>query len=185
MKLVLLPLIIYSGFWAVQTERFNFRSRVGVVDANDERRLCLNISNPHLADGTSITLVLPHKPQRVAKAVIESKASHTCSRDPFVEAEASFYWLKLVGNERAVDLSEPLPPTIGIVSARPVSVKRGVASGDLDGDGRAEFFRICPSMEGDHLTIWSGQPLVGRRRWHGYYYLGYDTVAKCKKKDYQ
>ena len=174
------------GYGAFASERFNFRSQVGIVDANDERRWCLNISNGNLLDGTSVSFILPHKPQRVVHAVIDGKAGNSCSRDPMVQAETSFYWLKLVNKPKAIDLSEVWSPAIAIVSpARPLSIRRGIASGDLDGDGRPEFFRICASSEGNHLTIWSGKPLIGKRRWHSYYYLGYDTVANCKKKDYQ
>ena len=186
MKPVLAMLIICACWSVARAEGFSFDSRVGVVDANRERRLCLNIFNPRLADGTEVSFILPHKPQRMARAVVEEKAARSCSRNPDTAPDASFYWLKLVGREQSVDLREPLPPAIGIVRpAGPVVVKKGVASGDIDGDGRAEFFRICTSMEGNHLTVWSGRPLRGKKRWHSYYYLGYDVVPTCKKKDFQ
>lgn len=176
-----------AGCFAAGAERFNFDSRVGVVDANSEGRLCLNISNPHLADGAEVSFVLPGKPQRVAKAVVEGKAAGSCSRNPeAADPGSSFYWLRLAGGGLAMNAGEPLPPAIAVVGpAAPITVRRGVASGDLDGDGRAEFFRVCTSTEGNHLTVWSGRPLLGKRRWHFYYYLGYDVVPDCKKKDYQ
>lgn len=40
-------------------------------------------------------------------------------------------------------------------------------------------------MEGLHLTVWTGEPLKGKSRWHAYYYLGYDTEANCTAADYQ
>jgi hypothetical protein len=181
---ILAMFIACVSFSPSKSERFRFDSQVGVVDANVEGKLCLNISNPNLVEGTPVSFILPHKPQRVAKAIIEQKLARSCSHDPTTSPDASFYSLKLVG--KGVDLSEPMPPAIATVrSATQVLLKHGVASADLDGDGRTEFFRICTSNEGNHLTVWSGMPLQGKRRWHSYYYLGYDVVPNCKKKDYQ
>ncbi|MGL5879455.1 MAG: hypothetical protein ACRC2V_16975 [Xenococcaceae cyanobacterium] len=54
-----------------------------------------------------------------------------------------------------------------------------VAKENLDGDGIEESFRSCASAEGLHLTVWSGQALTGTRKWHSYYYLGYDVEPTC------
>ena len=178
----ILTMLIACCFW---TGQFSFDSHVGVVDAK-EGNLCLNIVNPHLSNGTAVSLILPHKPQRVARAVIEEKTALSCSSNPFADSNTSFYRLKLVGKQKTVNLSEPLPPTIAIVDpGKSIFVRRGIASGDLDGDGTTEFFRICTSSEGNHLTIWSGKPLRGKKRWHSYYYLGYDVVPTCNKRDYE
>ena len=184
MKAILSMLI--AGAFCFGASRFSFDSHVGIVDTNVEGRLCLNIQNPHLSDGTRLSLIVPHKPQRVASAAIEEKVAQSCSRNPDTDPNASFYWLKLVGKNKPVNGSESLSPAIGIVDPKkPVFVKRGIAKGDLDGDGTMEFFRICTSSEGNHLTVWSGKPLQGRKRWHSYYYLGYDVVPTCKQRDYQ
>ena len=181
---ILATLIAGATFSQSKPAHFSFDSQVGVVDRPAEGKLCLNISNPNLADGTEVSFILPHRPQRVAKATIEQKLASSCSHDPTTNAGASFYSLKLVG--KGVDLSEPMRPAIAVVgSATPVLLKHGIASADLDGDGRTEFFRICTSNEGNHLTVWTGKPLQGKRRWHSYYYLGYDVVPTCKRKDYQ
>ena len=180
----LLSMLIICA-WCFGTERFSFDSHVGIVDANNGR-LCLNIENPHLSNGTVLSFVLPHKPQRVASAVIEEKVAASCLPNPDINSNASFYWLKLIGKYKTVNLNEPLPVAIGIVAPKKsIFVRRGIASGDLNGDGTTEFFRSCTSSEGNHLTIWSGEPLQGKRRWHSYYYLGYDVVPTCTKRDYQ
>jgi hypothetical protein len=187
MKLVLAILITGACCLAARADQFSFDSRVGVVDANSEGRLCLNISDPNLSDGAEVSVILPDRPQRVAKATVEAKADRACTRNPeAADPQGSFYWLKPVGMKPLTKQGEPLAPSIAVVrSAGAVSVRRGVARGDLDGDGRPEFFRACASTEGNHLTIWTGQPLVGKRRWHSYYYLGFDVVPDCKKKDFQ
>ncbi|HSJ32552.1 MAG TPA: hypothetical protein VK933_14020 [Longimicrobiales bacterium] len=55
---------------------------------------------------------------------------------------------------------------------------------DLDGDGVPESFRACTSSEGVHLSVWSGEPLRGRRLWQYYYYLGYDVEPDCTDEDF-
>ncbi len=184
MKPFLAMLITCACCLAVSADSPRFETLVGVVDANSEGRLCLSISNPRLAGGAEVSVVMPERPQRVVKATVEAKAADSCSRNP--DSNASYYWLKLAAGVRAVNLGEPMPPAIAVVgSAGAVKVRRGIASGDLNGNGRAEFFRICTSTEGNHLTVWTGRPLRGRRVWHSYYYLGYDVVPDCKKRDFQ
>jgi hypothetical protein len=187
LKLILATLLACAAGSAAGAESFDFASRVGTVDAKDGGAPCLSISNPRLADGAEVSFVLPDRPQRVVSAVVEGKADGGCGRNPeAADPGSSFYRLKLAAGARALKPDALLSPAIAVVGpARPVTAKRGVASGDLDGDGRAEFFRICTSTEGNHLTVWTGRPLVGKRRWHAYYYLGYDVVPDCKKKDYQ
>jgi hypothetical protein len=187
MKLFLAILITCAFGLSARADRFSFDSGVGVVDDNAEGRLCLTISNPNLADGTEVSIVRPDRPQRVARATVEGKAARSCSRNPdAADPNASFYTLKLVGGKQTLVTEGPLPASIAVVgAAKRVNVSRGTASGDLDGDGRAEFFRVCASTEGNHLSVWSGRPLAGKRRWHSYYYLGFDVVPDCKKKDYQ
>jgi hypothetical protein len=185
LKVVAALVICCCSVVCVGAERFNFSSQVGIVDNDRQGRLCLAILNSRLTAGTEITFVLPHKPQSVAGAVISRKSANSCSRSAITENNASFYWLELV-RKQSVDLSTPMSAAIAVVRpARPILVKRGTASGDIDGDGRAEFFRTCTYSEEVFLTVWSGKPLVGKRRWHAYYYLGYDAVPTCRKKDYQ
>jgi hypothetical protein len=64
-----------------------------------------------------------------------------------------------------------------------LSISQGLARGDLDGDGRREYFRQCTSGEGIHLSVWTGKPLTGRRRWQAYFYLGYDVESTCTTRD--
>ena len=109
MKTILAMLIACSCFSQAKTERFSFESQVGVVDANAEGKLCLNILNPNLIDGTQVSFVLPYKPQRAVKAIIEQKVDPSCSHNPDTDPNNSFYWLKLVGKKGAFDLSEPQP----------------------------------------------------------------------------
>lgn len=133
MKTFLAMLITSFCFLQGKPERFNFDSQIGVVDANTEGRLCLNISNPNLIDGTQVSFILPHKPQRAVTAIIEQKVAQTCSHNPDTDSNASFYWLKLVREKGALDLSAPQPPAIAVIrSETPVLVKHGIARRRLE-----------------------------------------------------
>jgi hypothetical protein len=166
---------------------FNFDTQIGVVDTNHQKELCLNILNAGLTEGSPISIVLTDRPQSVVKAVVVKKLEGSCSRNPDTHPEASFYSLRLL--RKGLKPVEPVdlnPPSIAIIApTRPVGVVGGKASADLDGDGRKEYFRSCTSTEGIHLTVWSGRPLIGKRKWHTYYYLGYDVVPSCDKRDFQ
>jgi hypothetical protein len=164
LKVVPALLICCCSIVCLGAERFNFNSQVGIVDNDREGRLCLAIRNSRLTVGTAVVFIMPHKPQRVAKAVISSKSASSCSSTAIPENNASFYWLELL-RKKSIDLSMPMSPAIAVVrTARPILVKRGTASGDIDGDGRAEFFRTCVYSDEIFLTVWSSRPLLGKRR---------------------
>ena len=115
MNIVLAMLLLWT--WSLGTDKFNFESQVGVVDTSVDRRLCLSILNPHLSNHTRVNIVLPHKPQRVASAIIEERVTRSCSSNDFADPNASFYWLKQVGKQ-TIDLSVPLPAAIAIIALR-------------------------------------------------------------------
>lgn len=93
-------------------------------------------------------------------------------------------------SERAYEvLVDGPPPEIGVVyfgvvaPAARFDVADDRIEADLDGDDTPERFRICTSMEGLHLTVWSGVPLASPRRWHRYRYLGYDLEPTCTDRE--
>jgi hypothetical protein len=160
---------------------FDFRTQVGVVDVSSTNSLCLTIPTANLASGTRVNIVSLNKPQVVAVASIESKLSSSCSPNPDTSDKHSFYFLKLVSGSVK-------PDGIGIAVVGPKTnfrIANGLASADLNGYVRREYFRLCTSNEGVHLTIWSGKPLKGVRKWHWYYYLGYDVEPNCTSGETQ
>jgi len=172
---------------AAQTGRSNFETRLGVFDRNRQNEICLAIANSTLADGETVTLVSPQRPQATARGRITQRAVTTCSPSPATSDGLSFYLVKLVKSDRGfVRNDEPLSPGIALVGAPQKFTPRGGAvSFDVDGDGRRDYFRTCTSNEGVHLTVWTGLPLKGKLRWRSAYYLGYDVVPTCKEADYK
>jgi hypothetical protein len=68
------------------------------------------------------------------------------------------------------------------VSSAPAITPGGLGA-DVDGDGQPEVFRSCGAVGGVHLTVWTGKPLIGPRKWEEYYYLGQDQGEKCSEAE--
>lgn len=145
-------------------EPWAFSRQVGVVSG-----ACFAIRNPSLAAGTPLHLVNAMPPQSDTAARVEGTGG-TCA-----SGELSAF--------RVAPQAGPVP-AIGIVGfGGSLQSDGGMLSADLDGDGQREYFRACTSSEGVHLTIWTGKPLTGRLRWHGYQALGYDVEPDCKPEE--
>jgi hypothetical protein len=166
-------------FFCVLTTRgddrpFDYDSHLGI--ALDRLGLvCLTIDNGRLSVKQRITLVIPSRPQSIAQAEVLRAAPDLCQNTGSDRAGAHYYVLRMVSGSIAAN-----GPTIAVLNpARSLMVKGGVVMGDLEGNGHSEYFRQCTSSEGVHLTVWTGRPLRGKRRWHRYFYLGYDVQSDC------
>lgn len=160
--------------------QFNYSTQIGVAVINDDGA-CLDIRNADLAPGVRVQLVLLDKPQSVAEAEVTKKLIKSCSTTDINDETESHYALKIL--QRNLDSSSPAIAIINPASS--FKIRNGYVALDLDADGRMEYFRSCASSEGLHLTVWSGGLLRGKRKWHRYYYLGYDTEPDCKAKETQ
>lgn len=153
-------------------------SKIGVVNITEEDGVCLTIKNSGLKEGEEISVIFIDKPQSIQTAKVQKKLSSTCSRSIGIGPDDSFYSLKL---------SKPPDDLVyiafGVISSNKIVINNGMASVDLDGDKKAEYFRKCTATEGVLLTVWTGKPLIGRRIWIRFYYLNYDTEPTCTEKD--
>jgi hypothetical protein len=163
-----------------QPQLFEFRSRVGWLEDT-----CLAINNPHLAAGANVTVVRLGTPQSIIAAKVlkrttsgdECKALIEGRRDANLRHGAFFYLV-------AVPSAHTSGMGIGIVGELPaLSIDNGMVRGDLDGDGRDEFFSTCMTSEGLNFAVWSGEPYDGKLSWSAYYYLDYDVHPTCPEPD--
>jgi len=155
--------------------QFDYVTQVGIVFRNEDKQLRLEIKNPNLATHEEIVIVESSKPQKLARAAIDGKVSGNCSQGGINDEGGACYKLRAVSGKIHRDSS-----AFGIANAAGSFVIRsGGVIADLDSDRVEERFRVCASMEGLHLTVWSGRPLKGKRQWHRYYYLGYDLEPNC------
>jgi hypothetical protein len=173
--LVAIALCCQTNQQAGRKQEFDYARRLGVAIINAGNRAGLDIKNPLLAVGNRIHLVSLAKPQATAEAEVLGKLEKTFSDTDINNPQESHYEIKLVDDGLpALTLAFAIANFSG-----PFESKGDLIQADLDGDGQPESFQYCMSSEGVHLTVWSGQPLTGKRRWHRYYYLGYDVEADC------
>jgi hypothetical protein len=158
---------------------FDFASHVGLAAVTADGAACLAMPASALAPGSAVVLVDDRDAGALLHAVVERVRDAPCGGD--VEGGVTAYDARVRG--------DGLPPfaVLIAVAVRGAALAEGPGgvSGDLDGDGTRETFRSCTSAEGLHFTIWSGAPLTGRRRWHRYYYLGYDVEPSCTPAEYE
>ena len=154
--------------------QFDYATQIGIVFREGEQ-LRLEIKNPNLATHEEIVIVESSKPQKIARAAIDGKVSGNCSQGGVNDEGGACYKLRAVSGKIDRDSI-----AFGIAKAAgPFAIRGGGVIADLDNDRVDERFRVCASMEGLHLTVWSGRPLKGKRQWHRYYYLGYDLEPNC------
>jgi hypothetical protein len=166
--------------------------KVGVVETEKDQIICLRIKNPSLAEQTPVLIFdttsdFDGTPQKTFQATVEKKLEKNCALHDSDAGEidleqTSYYSLKLN------DEKDKSGVEIGIAVINPAKSAHldGKKAGlDINADGKTEFFRTCASTEGLHLTVWTGKPLKGKRIWHSYYYLHYDTERTCDEKDWE
>jgi hypothetical protein len=133
-------------------------------------------SGPGPRPGQRITVVLPDAGETrpalalAGEAALEGKRS--CHMDD--AGRPTLTKLSFEGRQETT-------PALGIAVLRPDKELRldTELKVDLDADGMKESFKTCTSSEGVHLTVWTGSPDNGIRRWHAYYHVSYDTEPTC------
>jgi len=182
----LLPAILAAAVisvFVIKTShaQFNPQTQIGMAEVSNKGYGCLIIMNASLRGNDVINLITLEKPQSFIMTKIVNKLSQSCSRNTEISNDASFYSFKITNNKDDI-----IGPAIAIVGFNDsIKVANDKVRADLNGDGRLESFRLCTSHEGLHLTVWTGEPLEGKRLWHEYYYLGYDVEPNCTQRDYQ
>lgn len=177
-------LILFSSACRTPREarktRFSYSSDIGIVVVKSGKT-CLEIHNASVSPNSKVSLVVPTVPQSTSDAVVIGRADDLC---PTIDPSDSS--LDRYEVFTAKDNTPSSGPSIAILgSIGPFARVGNLMAVDVDNDGRQEFFRSCSSAEGIHFTVWSGKPLEGARRWHQYYYLGYDVAADCTQQDFQ
>jgi hypothetical protein len=158
----------------------NGEPRMYVADQDSSgTRFCFNAPDLGLPPGTPVMVVHAAFPQFSARGALGSRSKSPCFPPPVYSPDSMQYSVDAPGD------------TIGRRGV-PIIILGKVANGQMRGDtvtlmieqGRTPWqFRTCASSEGVHATAWSGKPLASRRRWHAYYYLGYDVEPDCTAPD--
>ena len=168
--LLLLPIL---GSYSCRTQ-YSFDRELGVISGSTGKP-CLLVRNATVQPGQPVEILSADTPQSLRHTEIAAP-------DPDCAPEGNSAGLYAYRLTTPISRSEG--PFIGILNySGPFSKGGDLLTADLDGDGVPEYFRACPSTEGIHFTAWKGRPLVGRRLWHQYYYLGYDLEPGCKAEE--
>ncbi len=145
-----------------------YDQQVGIVVASDTG-VCLMIANADLHAGGKVQVVVPTKPQSLEQAVVVQKAS--CATKGNHDPPQVSYTLRLTKGSLPLNV-----PVIGLVGeTTKVTTRQGSVLAQLQPGQPPVSFHSCFSQEGVHLTLWSGTSLTGSRKWHGYYYLDYES----------
>jgi hypothetical protein len=181
-----IPILIVAAVACGSVSELDQRGAAGVTFPFGERigwlhGPCLAISNPDLARGTPLALVITVEPQRVEQARIQERTDSPARCQALMEGRAavnakpglSFYALES-GSITSSDMG------FGIVAppAKP-EVVNGLARVDLDQDGHGEVFSSCATTEGIKFAVWTEKAYQGEPRWSGYYYLDYESTPNC------
>jgi hypothetical protein len=157
---------------------FNYAANLGLA-TQESGHNCIYITSATISPGQQVQFITASTPQTVGQAEIIGKAADICNSPGQDNPDLVRYSFKVT--QGAMQRGAPAFALANVT--RPLTVKEDGVTADLDGDGQPEYFRSCTSSEGVHLTVWKGKPLEGARKWHSYYYLGYDVTPDCTDSD--
>ena len=156
--------------------------RIYVADQDSSgTRLCFDAPDLGFAAGTPVTVIHSAFPQFATPGRLGHRSKSPCFPPPRSSPDSMQYVVDAPGD------------TIGHRGV-PIVVLGKLAEPKMRGDtvlleiepGKDPWrFRSCASTEGIHATAWSGLPLSAPRRWHAYYYLGYDVEPDCSPGDFE
>lgn len=173
---------------------FDHTARTGIVHLDKAGAPLLEIPStnagrpPSLEAGATVSVVIvePGGVQRLVRAKTAGAAVSVPPGDSRLHhdgatVDTTRYKLAIIGDAEL----RPGATGFGIAGiADNCETSETVVSCDLEPGGPPYFFRVCASREGLHFSVWSSKPLDGARRWHAYYYLGYDVEPDCTDRDY-
>lgn len=155
---------------------FDWRAHLGRVESDPDRVLCLVAGRGTVSAGDSLWLVSDGiDSQHVEMGVTGTSGACGSLHNDLEEV----FPVTLL-------YSRPESPPVRIAvlgNDNQVEVRDGLAVADPDQNGELEFFGFCTSVEGVHLTVWTGQVAKGVRRWHKYHPLFYDVEPSCTEAE--
>jgi hypothetical protein len=161
---------------------FDYNARMFVADEDSSGTfVCFATQDTTLLPGTRATIVFTGFPQHSAVGRVTSRAKLPCIPGPPMPPMDSMQYIAEMPRDTADRLGVPVV-LLGRV-AEPV--QRGdTVTVAIEPGHQPVRFRVCASTEGLHATAWAGPPFVSPRRWHAYYYLGYDVDPTCNESEY-
>jgi hypothetical protein len=155
--------------------------RMFVADQDSSgSRLCFDAPDLGFAPGTRVTVVHPAFPQYATTGRLGPRTKSPCFPPPRSSPDSMQY----VVDAPADTVGRRGVPIVILGKLPSAQMKGDTVLLEVEPGKEAWRFRSCASEEGIHATAWSGVPLSAPRRWHAYYYLGYDVEADCNPADF-
>ncbi len=153
---------------AVSTAHTDWDRTLGVVVSRRDT-LCLRIRRADIPVGMRVLLVSTDTTHQSTTAMVSGRLASGCGLEIADQDERAY--------RLAASSAAPGVLWVGVVDS--AGTYALTPPFDIDRDGKPEQFRECASLEGVHFTVWTGAPPAGVRRWHYYYYFGYDVDPTC------
>jgi hypothetical protein len=186
---VIPPLCVVLGF-ACKAEKgsftgdepFDYRARMFIADEDSSGTfVCFTATDTTLLPDTRVTIVFTGHPQHSAIGRIRSREKLPCIPGPPMPPPDSIQYVA----EMPRDTSDRIGIPVVLLGSVAKPVQRGdTVTVEIEPGQPPIRFRFCASTEGLHATAWAGTPLASSRRWHAYYYLGYDVDPTCTEAEY-
>jgi hypothetical protein len=155
--------------------------RIFVADQDSSgTRLCFDAPDLGFAPGTVVTVVHPAFPQYSTTGHLGKRSKSPCFPPPRASADSMQY----VVDAPADTIGRRGVPIVLVGKLPPAELRGDTVTLEVEPGKVPWRFRTCASEEGIHATAWSGTPLTTPRRWHAYYYLGYDVEPDCAPADF-
>lgn len=158
---------------------YDFSKHLGGVRRSGDL-FCFDLPSLALPLGTRVTVVSLSDPQWFADATVGGLCPQSALNAALLNGSpVPAQEIRWTGEPPARFSSG-----IGILGGARVTMSGNLATADLDGDGKPETFTDCPGgTDGEHLTVWTGEPRTGTRRWHGRVDLGLDLEPACSEAE--
>jgi len=186
---VIPPLCVVLGF-ACKAEKgsftgdepFDYSARMFIADEDSSGTfVCFTATDTTLLPDTRVTIVFTGHPQHSAIGRIRSREKLPCIPGPPMPPPDSIQYVA----EMPRDTSDRIGIPVVLLGSVAKPVQRGdTVTIEIEPGEPPIRFRFCASTEGLHATAWAGTPLASSRRWHAYYYLGYDVDPTCMEAEY-
>jgi hypothetical protein len=163
-------------------EPFDYSARMFIADEDSSGTfVCFTATDTTLLPDTRVTIVFTGHPQRSAIGRIRSREKLPCIPGPPMPPPDSIQYVA----EMPRDTSDRIGIPVVLLGSVAKPVQRGdTVTIEIESGQPPVRFRFCASTEGLHATAWAGVPLASKRRWHAYYYLGYDVDPTCTESEY-
>jgi len=156
------------------------KPRMFVADQDSSgTRLCFDAPDLGYAAGTPVTVVHPAFPQYSTTGRLGERSKSPCFPPPRSSPDSMQYVVDAPGDT----IGRRGVPIVILGKLAPAAMRGDTVTLLVEPGAEPWRFRSCASLEGIHATAWAGVPLVSTRRWHAYYYLGYDVEPDCTPAD--